>query len=185
MRKNITKISLKKILLLLVLLIVVGVGIYFLFLNKDENGSTENGSTINYGPPTDEEQAAGDRQKKETLVRDELEKKYKEDARANPGAQKKATVTIVSAGQYGATVEARAYITDIYEDGGICTATFTRGSQTVTQDSSAFKDATTIQCGALDIPKARFNASGDWQMTVSYKSSNANGVSGTRVVTIQ
>lgn len=178
-QKNKTMITLTAIAVLL-----VGIGVSFYIYSSQEDIS--NSATVDYDPPTEEEKASGDAQKEHNVQRQDFEQNYEQEANANPNVRKVATVNLVSASQYSNNFEVRAYVTGVYEDGGKCEAIFEKGSSTVTFETSAFKDATTLQCGALDIPVERFSSAlGDWQMKILYTSGSANGTFGPTTVTIK
>lgn len=93
-------------------------------------------------------------------------------------------IGISFAGVIEDNVEIRAFISEVIEGSGTCTATLTRGSLSVTKSSSAFIDATTSQCEPIEIPRSQFASSGIWTLTVSYKSSDAQGTSQSMEVTL-
>lgn len=134
--------------------------------------------TINYDPPTEEEQKSGDKRKEEIVNNDEP------SAPTQPSDQtKSASVIITDAGQYDNVIEVRAFIPDHYQD-GTCTITFRRGSQTVSKDTPAYRDATTTICTNPLFERSEFPSAGDWQVTVSYKSAGATGQSETKTIKI-
>lgn len=128
----------------------------------DNNGSISNG--VNYAPATEAE-------KQEGL---NTQKQLEENANKTTPL----TMRLTDAKQYGDTIEIRAFLSGSLEQAGICTAVLKNGSQTVQQTSQAFTDAQTIQCGSIDIPLAKFLSSGEYDLTVSYKS-NSSDVSST------
>lgn len=128
-------------------------------------------------PPTKEEQQAADTQKEKNIEREQID--------TNNQATKTAEVVLVDAGQYSDTIEVRAYIANIYEDGGTCTVTFTKDSQTVTRTSKGFKDATTTQCEPFNIPRSAFPSAGDWQLKISYTSNTSTGASASQAVNVK
>lgn len=161
----------------LALIAALGSGVFW-HIQKDRNDSTLVGiagvSKINYGPPTKQEQQSGTTQKQEDIQRQTLN---------SQGTPTTADVFITSA-SYNSTanaVEIRAYISNLFEDGGTCSATLTNGSQTVTQTSSATEVATTTQCGTITIPRSSFSTGGIWQITLTYTSSAATGSQSTTV----
>lgn len=97
----------------------------------------------------------------------------------------KAAVQVVDVGQYGSIIEARAYIANVYEDGGKCTVTFLKGNLTVTRTNTAFKDATTTQCGSFSIDRADFAQAGSWEATIKYDSATARGLSDQKEIIIK
>ena len=120
---------------------------------------------INYGPPTQQEQQAGDKQK-QTIV----------DQQSAPQAPPStATVVVARAEQNGDTIEVAASITNVYKD-GTCTFKLVQGSNSLTKITAAYRDVSTTICTNPLIPRSEFPTTGDWQVTVSYKSSD--GISG-------
>jgi hypothetical protein len=155
--------------IILVVLAIGGVVAYKHFHKpKPDFSGTAGVSEVNYGPPTKEEQQAGNDQKEKNVTQQENETK------PNDG---KATVVITDASYYADsnTVEVRAFVSNIVEDGGTCTVVFEKNGQKVTQTHAAFKDAKTTQCGALDTPRSQFPSTGTWNVTLTYTSSTATG----------
>lgn len=149
---------------LLVILVFIS-GVFFLV-------STQRGATprigsggqaqenVNYGPPTEEEQAAGDLQKIENV--------------SNPKVVQSdiAQVAIVDASQYENTIEVRAFISNVLQD-GTCVIGFTNNNLHFEKSVPAYADASTTPCVGLEVPLGEFNASGSWSVTVSYTSSDS------------
>lgn len=171
------KVNKKWFILAGIAVVLLGVGGYFL-LSHDKNSNKQSPvNKVNYGPPTKEEKAAGDQQKAANEARDEVIK--------NSTPSGTAQIVLVDANQYFDVVEARAYISNIYEDGGTCTATYTLNNQTVKQSGSAHKDASTTQCEAIDIPRSKFPSGGAWQLVFSYSSATASGSTPAQTVTLK
>jgi hypothetical protein len=124
---------------------------------------------VNYGPPTDEEKNAGDQQKDINL--------QKEEDIKNAPTLSQAHVFVVDASQYDSTVEVRAFISNAIEDGGTCTVEFSKEGDSFSRSSTAFKDATTTQCGAITLSRSSFSSAGNWQVRVSYRSATLSGES--------
>ncbi|HMH69909.1 MAG TPA: hypothetical protein VK502_00775 [Candidatus Saccharimonadales bacterium] len=165
--KIIKKPSSKKTVLIIAAIILVcaaAAGAYFYYKNSQP---AKEESKVNYNPPTNDERNVSVEQDKKNKEREELDK--------NPPVVSTANVAIVDANQYDDAVEVRGYIDNVYEDGGTCTATFKKGDLSVTKSNPAFKDAKTIQCGALDFKRAQFAAAGSWEMTLTYKSPTVEG----------
>lgn len=119
---------------------------------------------INYDPPTEEEQQAGNEHKQE--VEDQ-------DDQPAPGGQN-ATIVIVDANQYGAEIEVRAFISNLIKD-GICTITFKKDTYSIQKQVSATADASTTPCMNLEVPRSEFAVNGSWTVTVEYSAVNAYG----------
>jgi cytoskeletal protein RodZ len=166
MKRITKKPTLKKNIIIAVVIILlgaVGAGTYFYFKPKEPTEKTG----INYNPPTNNEiQEAVDQQEKN---------KQREALDANPPTVTSADVVIADAAQYGDTIEVRGFIQNVYEDGGTCTAVLKKGELSVTKSNPAFKDAKTIQCGALDFKRTQFTQSGTWELTLTYNSAVVEG----------
>lgn len=166
--------------LLIVSLFILAALAYYLVGAKNSLNQSDSSvrpvNSVDYGGPTDEEQAAGEVQKEANKQREALD---------TAPASSVADILISDASQYGDTVEVRAYIPNIYEDSGTCTAKFTKNSQEVSVSSKAFKDAKTTQCGALDLDRQSFSEAGEWKLVIAYKSPAANGTTQPKTVTIK
>jgi len=173
----------KKIVAIVLILILAAAGI-FVWRHFDSKTSTQGANTgadkgINYSPPTKEEQESGDK------VKDQVIKTQDQDSKPQT-TPANATVMITDAAQYGDTVEVRSFISNIYKD-GTCTIAFTQGSLNVTKEAPAYQDATTTICTNPVIKRSEFPAAGNWQLTVSYKSTDgtASGTSAIKTVTLK
>lgn len=162
------KRSSKKKYLLIGLVVLLAVGGIFAY-TQTLNGNDNDRDSVNYSPPTKEEQEASNTQKEKNIEREQID--------TNNQTIKNAEVVLVDANQYNDTVEVRTYIANIYEDGGTCTVTFTKDGQTITRNNKGFKDATTTQCEPFVIPRSTFSEAGDWQLKVSYASDSSAGES--------
>lgn len=161
--------------IVLAVLILASAGAFIYHRSQDEKPLY----FVNYDGPTEEEQKAADDQKDKNTARDELEKSYEDNP---PTGQREVAVSISDAGQYDSTVEVRAVVSGVYEDGGSCTAVFEQNGQEVRVDTVAFRDASTVQCGALDTPRSSFPAGGKWNVRVVYASGTSQGTSDTRTI---
>lgn len=161
------------------MLILGSIAGYYWYQNSQNN--KDDYYFINYDEPTEQEQKAGDSQKDKNIEREKLENDYVPPANGNYST---ALVQVNSAGLYDGVLEVRATVTGVYEDGGVCEAILTRDGATVKKTSQAFRDATTVQCGALDISRSEFNKAGAWNLSVSYGSGTAKGSSDSQIITI-
>lgn len=166
------------ILLALAITLLIAGGVFAYNMTRQTKVADVANGTINYDPPTEEEQNSGDTRKEEIVNND---KPTTPPQPSDPA--KTATVIITDAGQYDNVIEVRAFIPDHYQD-GTCIITFRRGSQTVSKDTPAFRDATTTICTNPLIERSEFPSAGDWQVTVSYKSAGAAGQSETKTIKI-
>lgn len=95
----------------------------------------------------------------------------------NQTAPPSSSIKNVSVVITGATsTDVRGYASGVFEDGGTCTATATKGSQTITKTSAGFKNVSYTSCLPIywDSPLAR----GSWTINLSYKSATAQGSNG-------
>jgi len=152
----------------IVALLVIGSALYITLNNRNDSQdnaqqTTSNSSKVNLDPPTEQELTETDQHK------DDLANQNPTPPTPIPGT-KKSVQPIIS---YADKTTVNAYVPGIFEDGGVCTATFTQGSQTVSKTSEGFQNASYTQC-------APFNSnlgSGEWSVTVKYSSTNAEGSS--------
>jgi len=182
MKTQKNKSSHKTILLFIVFALFISIFIYGIVAkNKDlwpfiknESNSLINDDTtdsINYNPPTNQEIQEGQDIKKRNIESSEEDEDVSENIK-----------TIVSVGVAFADVvdgklEIRAFIPNVIESDGICTATLKKDESIIQESSSAFIDFKTSQCRPIYISVDRFKIKGSWSLTVSYKSDTSNGES--------
>lgn len=98
------------------------------------------------------------------------------DTSTNSGTSKKnVRVIITDANQYDNLVEVRSFIPDYYEN-GTCTITFTQDSQTVSKTTLLTKIYPLLSVLIL-FSRSEFPTAGTWNVTVTYETANAKGVS--------
>jgi hypothetical protein len=129
---------------------------------------------VNYGPPTKEEIKETEQHKQE------LEKKLGTGNTPPPPSTSKQANVIVT---YASVSETRGYVGNVFEDGGTCTATFTKGSVKVSGTSSGITDVNKTTCPAIAIDPSKLS-SGDWTVVLSYSSSTASGTSESKTVSV-
>ena len=158
----------------LVVLALVALAIILLGRGQSKNSIEQRPpNTVDYGPPSEEE-------KKETeAFKEEQQKGTPQPTPPPSNGKQSVTPTISYVGQYDAAIEASAFVSTIFEDGGICTLTLTHNGQSVTKTSPASKDAKTTRCElfAFDAKELRQKGAGTWTATVSYESATAKGTS--------
>ncbi|HLG91154.1 MAG TPA: hypothetical protein VI336_03305 [Candidatus Saccharimonadales bacterium] len=153
-----------------VLALLIGGGLAYAQLkdNQPANqpaGASDNQSDgyINLNPPTEQDKQDAEANKK-SLAED------RPSPAPSSNGKKEVTPIITSV----SSSEVKAYVPGIFEDGGKCTATATRGSQTETASSNGFADVSKTSCAPLknlSIPGA------GWSVVVSYSSSTSQGKS--------
>lgn len=179
MQKTNTMKRRKKLLVLVVITVAVvgALGAAYLYKKSTTEPPAQPTSPINYGPPTAEEEAESQARK------DEL--RQQQGAAQDSGNQKQVTPVIINAYQDQQTVFLSAYVPGIAENGGSCTYAIVKGSQTVTKVTDGFANVSNTNCTPANINRSEFNQSGDWQVTVSYKSSSASGTSQSKILTVK
>lgn len=126
---------------------------------KGEDGS-------NLAPATEEEKTESE-QAKEAIVQQQ------QNPTPPDSGKLKVTPTIAEA----SATRLAAYITGVFEEGGTCTATFTKGTQKFTKASAGFQNASYTQCTPIALARSDFPSSGTWSVTVTYSSAKAEGTS--------
>lgn len=163
------------------MLVIVGAAAYIV-LHKDKKSETkptpstnQASDQINYSPPTQQE-------KKDT---EEFKKSQQDNLNNSTQQSNSASVVITYAGQQGTQITVNSFVGGTVEDGGTCTAEFTKGTQKVTKTSEGFANVSNTNCAPIFIDRSEYSSSGDWDLKVSYKSAKINAVSDSKKVTIQ
>lgn len=153
-----------KYIVAIVVAIVSGFVAITLLKDKPSNSATPPSTeTIRYSPPTDEERRAADSQKDSNIEREKLDKA--------PSDTISDEIIISDASQYDRTIEIRSFISTIYKD-GTCTFTIKKNNLVVSASSTATRDAKVVICSNPLIDRSKFSEPGDWEVTITYKSSD-------------
>lgn len=173
-RRKTRRFSKRLMILSSVALIVVAALIFLMVFNNnspdDKTGTTADGKKVNLNDATKEERDQADANKETIVKRDE-------QANSPPSSSsqlKQVNVVITEATSTGV----RAYVSGVFEDGGTCNASATKGAQTVSKASAGFQNVSYTQCA----PISWTLSPGTWTITVSYKSAAAQG---TRTTTLE
>jgi cytoskeletal protein RodZ len=174
-----TRFSKKTILIVLATLIAVAAIAYV--INNHQNSkytspqtisNTSGKSQVNLSPPTPQEKADT-----------EAHKQSLENPPAAPpttSGGKKQVTPVITSNNGSTSYKASAYVTGVFEEGGICTATATKGSATVTGNSIGIENSNYTTC-----PPISLNLSpGTWALSVSYSSAKAEGKSEAKNIVI-
>lgn len=159
------KTNYSSLLLFFFFILIAGIGL-FVYLAREDTPSNNDGLTVNtidYGPPSEEEKVAGDKQKDLIL---EQEKNLLVPDGAN--------VIIVDSSQYSNEIEVRAFASNIIAD-GTCKVSFSKDAYLIEKEVPAYADASSSPCIALSVPRSEFQTSGTWEVTVQYFNSNIKG----------
>lgn len=173
-----------------VVIVLVGIGAAaYYFSNRDSSesnskaGKTATGYDVNLDPPTEQEKEETEANKEEVSKEQETTK----DGSSTPPAPDTTTRQpyITYASQVEDIVEVGGYVLGIFEAGGTCKATFTKGTSVITGTSTGIEDADHTTCPPVSVPVTRFTEKGVWNVTLSYTSKTTNGTSTVRSLTIQ
>lgn len=180
------KLSKKSILIIVPLLVLGAAGATYSYVRSADptkpsiaENEPANTNDINYDPPTEEEQAAGDKRKEEIAKEEQARQESQ-----NQTDKKEVAVIITDAGQYDDIIEVRSFVPNHYQD-GTCSITFSKNSQTIVKKVPARKDVSTTICMNPLVKRTEFPGAGSWQVKVSYDASGAKGASETRTINIK
>lgn len=124
-------------------------------------------SYVNLRPPTEEETKQAEDNKEEIIRREN----NNPPPAPTPSGKKQVTPIITSANHN----EVRAYVPGIFEEGGTCTATATKGTTTVAATSEGFQNSNYTSCAPINFVSP-LNGNG-WSIVVNYSSSASEGKS--------
>lgn len=177
-------------LLAIIAVIVLALGLGSVFAYSRINNNKEPNTTVavpeddvNYDPPTDVEQSAGDRQKEE-IIRNQQAKKDKDNQTPsnNPptgnnqasGNKKKVTPSITSWEKTNGNIVFRG-IVPVIENSGTCTISLEKDGQKVTGKSEATKDSQHMNC-IVNVQASKISGDG-WKAKLIYSSDRYRGES--------
>lgn len=179
----------KTIVILVVILLVIGLAAAYYFTNHDKNTSgkgsgqpTTNIGGINYGPPTEQDKAEAD-QRKQTLQNQSGSTATQSSGNAT-SVTTQAAVTITFVNYSNSAVQAAGFVGNVFEDGGNCTLTISKGSSKVSATSTGFKDVNKTTCPPITINRSQIPQGGDWSAILSYNSSKASGSSTPKTISV-
>lgn len=168
---------------LAVVALIVGLASYILTRGNDSDfDKTSTGHDVNLNPPTPEEKAETE-EHKDSLA--EKEGNPTPPTPTTPSGKLAVVPFITFAGQEGGDVSVSGYITEVFEENGTCTATFTKGTLSHSQQSKGFRDFKHTSCAPITAPRSNFAEGGTWTVTLSYSSPTAVGSSQPRSVAIE
>ncbi|MES2630706.1 MAG: hypothetical protein V4611_02005 [Patescibacteria group bacterium] len=161
--------------------IVLAVGSYFVLAYTTKQfwpfvaANSSNTTSLDTSSDSDTEDTDSSLDAKERSTEQDKQNSNSDNTSTSPDGLKVVEIGVTYAGIYGQNVEVRAFASGVIEGNGKCKAIFTQGPQTVTRSSDAFIDATTTQCGVINIPLSEFPTKGTWKLTVTYASPTSTG----------
>ncbi len=175
------RISKRVLVAIIVAACIVGSVAYIVYAQKADNDTNKKRKSITYSGPSEQDKKDAEDENSSASKREEIENNQS----ATTSSKKQVNPVITNANQSGDQVTVNAYISGVFEDGGTCTMTATKGTKTITRTSKAFADATTTNCSPLSIDRSAFSESGTWGVVVSYSSNSAEGKSQTSTLAVQ
>jgi len=146
---------------------------------QEQAESTQDAHTDEQFPgPTDQEKEDANQHKDDVVKQQEVE--------SNPqSGQKAVTPVITNALQNDQEIFAGSYVPGVFEEGGTCTYTFTKGSLSLVKTNKGTPNVSTTNCENVRIPRSEFSEPGSWALVVSYSSPKAKGSSESKTLTVQ
>ena len=164
--------------------VVIGVGLGVWRYVATRSVSSDPVSTKHFSGPTEQEKQETAAHKDELVgqIHDEQESESND---SGGQAQKSVTPIITDASQTGSAIRIAGYVPGIFEEGGDCTVVIERNGTKITKASKGFQNVSTTQCTPVTIDRSEFSATGDWQVTITYSSTTAKGVSQAQTLAVQ
>ena len=125
-----------------------------------------NGTSGSLAPATTEEKQEAENRK------DQIAQEQNNQSSSSTSGIKNVTVVITEAN----STSVKGYIQGVFEDGGTCTATATKNSQTITKTSSGSDNVSYTQCTPINWSSPL--STGSWTINLAYKSAAVQGNTG-------
>jgi cytoskeletal protein RodZ len=137
--------------------------------------------------PTFAEQANSPEQEKQDAEahKDEVVKQQQTENIPPATGQKPVVPVVTNASQNGQEVFASGYVPGVFEEGGTCTYTFTKGSLKVEKTTQGFANVSNTGCANLTLARSEFSQAGEWSLVLSYSSPAAKGSSAAKAIAVQ
>ncbi len=175
----------KLIFIIIIFLLLAGI---FYFYKQKQNNSTATTTTtspqekLNLDPPTENDKQNVDNNKNNIVKKDETINNQNSNTN---GAKKDVKPSITYAGFYGDNAEVGAYVSNIFEDGGACTASFSKDNKTIEKKVNAVKNVSSVDCPVMIATRSELGSTGTWTVKVSYSSPTAYGVSDSKTFEVK
>lgn len=161
------------------LVVLLGAGGFFIYTRKDTselNPDVTEG--ISFSPATENDKQRVDETKQRIVEKDSQPTQQQE-------SRQEVKPLITYAGQYDQAVEVGGYVSGIFEDSGLCTATFSRTGSSFKKSVQAVKNASSVDCPVISVSSDDFNTKGSWNVVLSYESRAAFGSSDPRQIEVK
>lgn len=165
----------KTALIALGLLAVIGLGSFgvYAYLHRNDIKRDANGVSV--------ERTQQDLKLEEELKRDvsRKEQSTQTDRPADPVIDEEtnlqqANVVLTNTGQSGDEITASGFVSNVVEEGGVCTFVFTDGQRAVKKNTGTLPNANSTTCKTVRFNKEELSA-GTWRVYIEYSSSVSAG----------
>ncbi len=168
----------KKLAVLLICVLFGGIGLLaYAHYHTKAGVPVSNGQTIIYAPATDEEKKNNGSNKEQIVANNNIQNTPPQTPGSN--TQKKSVTPIIT----NTSSSVNAYIPGIFEEGGVCTASFTKAGITKTKTSVGFQNVSYTQCSPI-VLENNYLSTGQWVVTVNYNSISASGTSASQTIEV-
>lgn len=144
----------------------VAYGVYLMYFAPKPATNTGPQDTINYEPPTDEQKAAGDRQKEETINKTD-------DNNDPPNGEDSISVSYTAVNQTDGQLLVRALIGAVSND-GTCSLTLTKGDAVVKKTAGMQSGPNSSTCKGFNISVSELSP-GNWTILLQVKIGSEQG----------
>jgi hypothetical protein len=176
----------KKLLIVAAILVIAGLGLYALVGRRNNSKVSTTGATskntpltVVATPPTAQDKAAVEQHKDDLVQQKNKDGTSTPPAATTPSGKKQVSVILVSASQSDSSISGGGYASGVFEDGGVCTLTITKGAQKLTGASKGFATSNYTNCPPITIAGAEGSG---WSAVLSYESSTSSGASESRSI---
>ncbi len=171
-----TRLNKKGLLVAAAVVLLLGLGLYVVKARPFSKKTPTATNPVNYGPATAQEKSETEQHKKDLA-------ENQPSSTSTTAGKTNVKPVITYADQYGQNVEVGSYVAGIFENGGTCQLTLTKGSMNVERSATGVSSATTTNCPTFSV-KVSDLTPGDWTAKVTYSSQAAEGTSDTKVISV-
>lgn len=171
-------------LITIAILLIGGGAAYAFYMHNSKNNTPTNQQGVNL-EKSDTEKAAIDNLKNnpgDKLQNNQTDTPSTPSTNQSSGKQA-ANVLITNAGIYNGTVSVGGMVTNVTENSGTCTYSFTNGSTKITKTTDTLSNPTSTTCKTVSFSSNELSQSGTWSITLSYSSSTSEGTSSAKEIT--
>lgn len=146
------------------------------YISDPEKAENRPGNDINLNPPSQQEKAETEKFKDSTI-----ENQNPSNSTPTLSSDKKNSVIPTITNATDRVVN--SLVSSIFEEGGTCTATFTKNSEILTKTSVGFQNVSYTQCAPMNL-EAGFLNTGKWTVVVKYVSDKSEGSSNPQIIEV-